>query len=311
MIRRAYQLAAAACAAIVWGAPVLERPFVKLGTWVWPWPGVGRFYRSAAYRLAARMRQAGSPFRPVTIHGVRLLFDVTEFTTSPLYFGGPLYEPETSAYLARSLGPGQVFVDIGANHGYFSILAAALVGENGRVVAFEPNPRVFRQLQAHVALNHFDNRVTLVASALADAPGEAKLYVSQDDWNSGLSSLTPAASALEGGSLSESHTVVVCVDTFDKWLASSGLDRIDLMKIDVEGAEHKVLAGMSAALDGGVVGAIICETEWDGTFHRALGAAGFTARRLDAVGALANVLYTKPTPRLQGPNDHDDFRRRV
>ena len=300
MIRWVYRWAAAACAEIVRRVPVLERPFVTVGTFVWVWPGFGRFYRSAVYRLGDRLRRSGSPFRPVRIDGVRLVLDVTEFTTHPLYFGGSLYEPETTRYFIRSLGPGNVFVDIGANHGYFSMIAAALAGDTGRVVSFEPNPRVFRQLQMHVALNHFEDRVSLMPSALADAPGEAKLYVSQDEGNSGLSSLTPDAAALASGSLSEAHTVVVPVDTFDRWLASSRLSRVDLVKIDVEGVEARVLAGMSAALGAGVIRAIICETAWDGPFHRAVCDAGYTASRLDSASVVENILYTKAAdaPRL-------------
>lgn len=295
MIRQAYRFAAAACAETIWRLPFLERPFVASGQVAWEWPGVGRFYRSTASRLGDRMRQAGSPFRQVALGGVRLVLDVSEFTAWPLYFGGTPYEPETVDYFARTLGPGHVFVDIGANHGYFTMLAASLVGETGRVVAFEPNPKVFRQLQMHAALNCVESRVLLLPRALAESQGEAKLYVSQEDGNSGLSSLTPGVEALALGSLSEAHTVLVLLDTFDRWLTSSGVDHVDLVKIDVEGAESRVLAGMRASLAAGVVGAIVCETDWDGPFHRTLCAAGFSARRLDAIGALTNIVFTRPS----------------
>lgn len=294
MIRWMYRTAAAACAELVWRVSFLEGPFVGIGAWAWPRPGLGRFYRSAAYRLAERMRDGRSPFRPVTVQGMPLLMDVTEFTAGPLYFGGSVYEPETTAYFASVLGPGRVFVDIGANHGYFSLLAAALVGESGRVVSFEPNPAIFHQLRTHVGLNRFDSRVTLLPSALSNAPGEARLFVSQDARNSGLSSLTPASEHLESGSLSDANTVVVPVDTFDRWFASSGLNHVDLMKIDVEGAEMFVLQGMADTLRSDVVSAIILETALDGPAHRVLCEAGFHARTLESAGVLSNILYTKP-----------------
>ena len=302
MIRGAYRLAAEACAESVWRVPALERVFIGFGKWAWTRPGVGRFYRSAAHRLAERMRRSQSPFRTVTIHGQRLVFDVTEFTTHSLYFGGSMYEPDTTAYFAKVLGPGRAFVDIGANHGYFSVLAASLVGKSGRVVAFEPNPKIFRQLRTHVALNGFDDRVRLLPSALADAPGEARLFVSQDALNSGLSSLTPASEHLESGSLSEAHTVSVPVDTFDHWFSSSGLSRVDLMKIDVEGAEGLVLQGMSAALQTDAIRAIILETAWGGPAHLVLCEAGFEPQMLDSAGVLANVLYTKRGAGGQAPD---------
>ena len=293
MIRQAYRFAAAACAETIWRCPFLERPFVASGQAAWAWPGVGRFYRSTASRLVDRMRRAGSPFRQVTLGDVRIVLDVSEFTAWPLYFGGTPYEPATVDYFARTLGPGHVFVDVGANHGYFTMLAASLVGDTGRVVAFEPNPKVFRQLQMHAALNHVEARVSLLPTALAESQGEAKLYISLEDTNSGLSSLTPGAEALALGSLSEAHTLAVRLDTFDRWLASSGVDYVDLVKIDVEGAESRVLAGMRASLAAGTVGAVVCETEWGGPFHRTLCAAGFCAQRLDVFDVLTNIVFTR------------------
>lgn len=298
MIRQTWRLAAETCAEIVWRMPALEPAFVGIGARTWRTPGVGRFYRSAAWRLAERLRQSRTPFRAVTVATHPLVLDVTEFTAGPLYFGGSLYEPATTAAFTRFLRAGQLFIDIGANHGYFSLLAAALVGPAGRVVAFEPNPRVFAQLQAHVTLNHFEGRIRPEACALADAPqANAALYVSQVDSNSGLSSLTPNADTLARGSLSASATVPVMVETFDRWLAAANLlatrTAIDLVKIDVEGAEERVISGMRDTLRRGVIRALIVETPWESAAHRAIVAAGYDARALDhGDGGLTNVLFT-------------------
>lgn len=238
------------------------------------------------------MRGTHTAFRPVTIHGQRIILDVAEFTATSPYFGGPVYEPETTGYLARHLREGQVFVDVGANHGYFTLLAASLLGPAGQVVAFEPNPRVFTQLQAHVRQNHFEPRTSLHACALSDAPAEAaRLYVSRDALNSGLSSLTPDAALLATGGLSETATVPVPVETFDRWLAASRLPRVDLVKIDVEGAEASVVAGMAQSLRAGRVRTLIVETIWGGAAHALLVGAGYQARRLDPIGTLTNILY--------------------
>lgn len=297
MIRRTYRAAAEACAELVWRVPILERPFIGVGAHAWGLPGVGRFYRSAAHRLAERMRSGGTPYRPVTIRSQRLTLDVTEFTAGPLYFGGSVYEPETTDFFVAHLKPGDVFVDIGANHGYFTMLAAAIVGPRGRVEAFEPNPRVFAQLEAHARLNRFDATVRLHACALADrAEAGARLYVSQVESNSGLSSLTPNPALLDAGGLSEEGTVPVVVDTFDAWFATSGLSRIDLIKIDVEGAESRVLAGMSAALGTGRIAALVIETTPGGPADRLLVEAGYRPRPLDTAGVLTNVLYTWTGP---------------
>lgn len=294
MMRRTYQLVADACAELVWRVPELERPFVSCGARVWQAPGIGRFYRSAAFRLADRLRTTHTAFRPVTIRGHRIILDVAEFTATSPYFGGPVYEPETTDYFAQQLRAGQTFVDIGANHGYFTLLAASLVGEAGRVVAFEPNPRVFAQLLTHVRLNGFERRTALHPCALSDSPAEqAALYVSRDAVNSGLSSLTPSPEQLATGGLSPDTTVTVRVDTFDRWAATQGPDRIDLVKIDVEGAEAAVVAGMEQTLRAGRIGALIVETPWNSAAHRRLTDAGYDARPLDAVGALTNILFSR------------------
>ncbi len=289
-----YQLAAAGCAEVVSRVPAIEGPFLRLGPHAWSRPWIGRFYQSTADRVARRIRRAGSQFRRVNVAGTPLVLDVTQFTTRTLYFGDVEYEPATTACLHQRLSEGSVFVDVGANHGYFSMVAASLVGATGRVVAFEPNPLVFADLETHVRLNGFAGRVIACRAALADVPADAaSLFVSQNADNTGVSSLTPARSTLDLGWLSPAHTIPVRVDTFDRWFAASGLTRIDLVKIDVEGSEERVVAGMSAALAAGSIGAILCETSWDSPAHAALCRAGFVPRLLERMGPVANILYVR------------------
>ena len=293
-MQRAYRLAADGCAVVVSRMPGLEAPFVWLGARAWRRPWVGRFYQSTADRVARRLSLGGSPFRRIVVGGTPLVLDATEFTTRALYFGRVEYEPRTAACLRERLKRDGVFVDVGANHGYFSMLAAALVGPGGRVAAFEPNPAVFAQLTTHIRLNGFEDRVEPVQAALGGAPSDAApLFISQNAGNSGLSSLTPASATVDLGWLSPAHTVGVRVDTFDRWFAASGLARVDLVKIDVEGAEEGVIDGMSNSLAAGVIGAVLCETVWDGPSHQALRAAGYSSRLLEELGPVSNVLYSR------------------
>jgi FkbM family methyltransferase len=272
--------------------PALERPFVSAGSRLSNLPGVGRFYRSVAYRFADRLRRDGTPYRTVMLEGARLTVDITEFTTFGLYFTGRRYEPRTTDYLTGSLGPGDTFVDIGANHGYFTLVAASRVGASGRVYAFEPNPPVFRQLAAHVRLNRFADRVLLADTALSDVNGTAALFVSQCVLNSGLSSLqTPAGHA--GGALSPECAVPVRTETFDCWYERVKPGRIAVMKIDVEGAEDRVFEGMTATLRSGAIGAIVCETEWNGGVRDRLAACGYTARLLEPSAGLPNLVFER------------------
>ena len=92
-----------------------------------------------------------------------------------------IWEPYETALLMSLLRPGQVFVDVGANIGYFSLIAARLVGDGGAVYAFEPDPLNFRLLQASVASNGLTRRVHAVSAALAAKEGEGLLYLSADN----------------------------------------------------------------------------------------------------------------------------------
>ena len=293
LVRATYQFTAAACADLVSRVPALEPALVRVGSHVWNWRRTGRFYRSVAGRYADRLRQSGWPFRRVVIGDVPLIVDVTEFTTSPLYFGNIPYEPKTTEYLHQYLRPGGVFADIGANHGYFTILAAGLVGERGLVFAFEPNPPVYERLETHVRLNGFDHRVVLVREALWDSSGEETFFVSQWSENSGISTLTPGRSNLADGGLSPARTIRVRTETFDHWLAKNGIERVDLVKIDAEGAEAHVVRGMSGALQAGRIAAVVCETEWDSDADRLLCGFGFVPQPLDTNGPLPNIAYAR------------------
>jgi FkbM family methyltransferase len=293
LARATYQFTASACADLVSRVPALEPALVRVGSHVWNWRRTGHFYRSVAGRYADRLRRSGSPFRRVMIGDVSLIVDVTEFATSPLYFGSIPYEPKTTDYLRRYVRPGCVFADVGANHGYFTILAAGLVGESGLVLAFEPNPPVYERLDAHVRLNGFDHRVVLVRQALWDMNGEETFFVSQRPENNGISTLTPGASNLADGGLSPERTIRVRTQTFDSWLANNGIERVDVVKIDAEGAEAHVVRGMSCALRAGRIDTVVCETVWDSDAHRLLCGFGFAPQSLDINGPLRNIAYAR------------------
>jgi FkbM family methyltransferase len=294
--RSTYRLTASAIAGAMSAVPLLERPLVWLGARVWDVPGAGRLYRSVVGRYADHLRGSRAAFRRVSVGGASFIIDVTEFTTSNLYFGNRLYEKSTTGFLCRALTAGGVFVDVGANHGYFTLLAGALVGGRGRVFAFEPNPAVFAQLVAHVAMNHFDDRTELLPQALSNQPEDgATLYISRYGPNSGLSTLVPDEDRLAAGLVSPEHTVEVRVETFDRWLATSGLDRVDVMKIDTEGGEDFVVGGMTRSLREKRIGSVICETHPESRAHDALCAAGYRPRPLETVGdELINFVYARP-----------------
>jgi FkbM family methyltransferase len=132
------------------------------------------------------------------------------------------------------------FVDVGANWGYFTLLAAHLVGARGRVLSLEPDPRLFATLQENLALNAYDWALALPVAA-ASAPGTLTLSgYDEAGENWGLSRLAEDG---PGG-----QTFQVAAEPLDALLDRQGIDRVDLLKMDIEGAEELALRGMEKGL---------------------------------------------------------------
>jgi FkbM family methyltransferase len=131
--------------------------------------------------------------------------------------------------------PGQVVVDAGANIGFFTVAAANAVGPNGHVLAVEPAGTTFAALERQITLNNL-SQVTPLRAALGNRIGTMRLYLHGD---SSRHSLFPC-----GESIAEE----ILMTTLDTALAEAGLEHIDMIKIDVEGAEPMVLEGATEAL---------------------------------------------------------------
>lgn len=157
------------------------------------------------------------------------------------------FEPETTALLRQRLRPGMVCVDIGANVGYYTRLAAQLVGSQGRVIACEPEPENLHALRHNT--RQFP-QVSLVSAALADKRGLLPLY---------LSSHSSCHSLVDQTYFKDGSLLWVPTLLFDDLRHDLALDFIDLVKIDVEGAEPLVLAGMADSLARRLIGALIVE----------------------------------------------------
>jgi FkbM family methyltransferase len=146
------------------------------------------------------------------------------------------YEPEL-AYLERVLSPGKVFIDVGANFGVYTLIASKLVGEHGRVFAFEPTAESFQVLQQNLALTHFSN-VRAFQVALARTRGKAWLYHSSD----------PVGNSLGRDPGCGNKGEEVQTEALDNLLEENGIDQLDVMKVDAEGAEELVLRGAIRSL---------------------------------------------------------------
>lgn len=147
------------------------------------------------------------------------------------------YEPEL-AHLALFLKAGMTFVDGGANIGIYSAIASAIVGTKGRVLAFEPAEGAFGQLSINAGFGIGGN-ITPFQMALSDATGEQQLYHS----NGGPVGYSLGSVGQEGGASESVHTT-----RLDDVVSAAGIDRVDVIKLDVEGAEELALRGAENVL---------------------------------------------------------------
>jgi FkbM family methyltransferase len=188
--------------------------------------------------------------------GFRLRLDASDVGCEGLLVSGK-YEPQVTALFRKVLKEGDVCVDAGAHVGYFTLLAATIVGETGRVYAFEPDPATHRILRANVELNEAAN-VSAFAAAAGAEDGEAVLHTVPPG-NSGRASLRPADVVRAG-------RVPVPVRRLATAVPAAELPRLRLVKIDVEGAEADVLHGLEPAFEAGARPAVIVELHpawWD------------------------------------------------
>ena len=281
-------------AAAVDRVPALEPGFIRAGHAVQRRYPLASLYYHAHTALTARLRASGRRYRRLTIDGVCADLDITDHSARLFYFQSVPYEPEVTRRLVDALSPGDIFVDVGANAGFFSTLAAVRVGPTGRIVAFEPHPVARSAMEALLSRNAVADRVDVVASAVGARVAPAvKLHLTDD---SVLSTLVPAVSPLRED-YSFDRAIDVPMTTIDAWLGDRRnlVPRIAAIKIDVEGFEGDVVAGMTTTIAAAPRAIVVCETEPDSDADRRLRAAGFGREPLEATrGAFGNYLYRRP-----------------
>jgi FkbM family methyltransferase len=190
-------------------------------------------------RHAALRRFLPRGYHAYPAPGGRMYLDLRE---SPMMLARVLriYEAPKVAALRACLRPGCVFVDVGANKGDFSLLAARLMGDSGKVIAVEPEATNADWIERSVARNGY-RCIEVVRVALADHAGDATLHLGE---KSGWHSLV----ATDG--VATTGAVTVPTETLDAMLAARGVTRVDVIKIDVEGAEARVFDGAHATFSG-------------------------------------------------------------
>lgn len=156
------------------------------------------------------------------------------------WYRGFADEAPALRFMESFLQPGMTVVDAGAHEGYYTLLAARRVGRKGCVISFEPSPRERNALLWHVRINHCAN-VTVESVALGYDSGAAQLHV-VEGLRTGFNSLRPPAIS------DRTETVSVRIERLDDSLRRLGVDHVDFIKMDVEGAELSLLQGASELL---------------------------------------------------------------
>jgi FkbM family methyltransferase len=153
------------------------------------------------------------------------------------------WEPDSWAAIAQHLRSGDTFVDVGAHIGYYTLKAASTVGASGRVLAIEPNPRTLEQLKDNVQASNA-TAVTIFPFACSDSEGILELFAAPSV-NTGESSLSRLNASQEGAAV---VSYKVRARPLDDIVREANVSRVDVIKVDVEGAEYVVMKGGSATL---------------------------------------------------------------
>jgi len=195
--------------------------------------------------LPARVETVFNPLVPVRVQlepGVNMLLDPDDSVSRTLLETGQ-WEPETWGIVKKYLPAGGTFVDVGAHIGVYSLKAAQAMGSQGHVIAIEPNPETVQKLRDNIQASG-DNNIAVQPVACSDSETDLDLFAAARS-NTGETSLSRANAAQAGTVRAVYH---VHARPLDAILEAAGVARVDVVKIDVEGAEMLVLKGARQTL---------------------------------------------------------------
>lgn len=209
-------------------------PFVRLCVRYAP---NGNIRQSVWFRIVAPFfLYADHNFVTTTIFGVEVAGNTKDFIQRHLFYFG-VWEPNLTEFLRKRLCVGDTFVDVGANIGYFALLASRLVGTEGKVIAIEASPSIFARLLDNLQRNKTTTNVHPINVAVSNRNGTVNIYQSSSsEFNIGMTSIVESEGAL--------IECEVPSRPLDSLLTPKDLANARVVKIDVEGAEWLVINGM-------------------------------------------------------------------
>lgn len=201
---------------------------------------LGPRFRTAIWKYCNE-RNMESPVKMRFSKGLHVYSYVGNDISQCLFVGGS-YEPNEFSFLDHTLNQGMAFIDIGANEGLYALFAAAKVGKKGSVLALEPSRREYARLMDNLRLNNLKN-VKPLRLAASDFNGIARLNVA-GYMHEGHNTLGELSREVEF-----SHSEEIEVKRIDDVIAEEGIAKVDVVKIDVEGAEKSIIAGMEKTIE--------------------------------------------------------------
>jgi len=219
-----------------------------------------RLYMKSPFRAKSRIRSVTDRWLAPkgNIERVRVgpcLIDLDHRHQATRNMAYGIYEKEEIALLSRCLCPGDRAVDVGANVGYLSAHMARLVGPHGKVYSFEPGPTPFRSLQA-VKASNLQNNMEIFQMAVADQEREATYYETDNILSKGYGRIDNRPSKR----FQHVKSCQIAVTSLATFFIDRPVDRLRLIKIDVEGHEKQVIDGLTGLLDRNVRPLLIMET---------------------------------------------------
>lgn len=157
-----------------------------------------------------------------------------------------VHEEETTKLFRQVVRPGDVVLDLGANIGYFTTLAGRLVGPAGKVISFEPEPNNFRYLKRNIELNKLEN-IEAYQKAVSNANGSTKLFICSYDSGHHTINQLDGITAYSRGRKYQRFSIDVDMVRIDDFI-SGKISKVDVIKMDVEGAEALAVEGMRETL---------------------------------------------------------------
>ena len=190
--------------------------------------------RSSRDRLVKALSHDGATIRFQTHYGFEVLLPASYRSIMIMALRGNLFHSTLVEVASKAIRPGDIVIDGGSNVGFFALLAATRLQGKGRVFAFEPDPESFSLVQRNIWRNGFEDVIRAEQLALTDKAGTFDFAINSEE---------PMLSSLISKKINSATNVRVGGVCLDSFLASRGLDRADIIKLDLEGAEPLALEG--------------------------------------------------------------------